>query len=163
MRAITRLFLSICVLFSFVIAESKDNQKVKWKGKIEKKDGIKVTKKITREYNPVRISEADKEETLKDIPPIPPGSKIEFKRYHPAFSSFKMDDQGRIFVQTAEKPDSGEKYSFDVFDSEGRYIAKIPLNFRPQVLKKGKIYTKEKDEEGYPFVKRYKVTWKVIK
>jgi hypothetical protein len=123
----------------------------------------KVIKKIIRKYDPVRISEAEKEEALKNIPFIPPGYKIEFKRYHTAFSYFKMDDQGRIFVQTPEKPDSGEKYSFDVFDSEGRYIARIPLNFRPQVLKKGKIYTREEDEEGYQFVKRYKVTWRAIK
>ncbi len=38
----TKLFLAICVLFSFVIAESKDNQKIEWKGKIEKKNGIIV-------------------------------------------------------------------------------------------------------------------------
>jgi hypothetical protein len=71
-----------------------------------------------------------------------------------------MDEEGRIFVQTWEKPDSGEEYSFDVFDSEGRYLAKIPLNFRPAVMKKGKIYTIEEDEDRYQFVKRYKVTWK---
>lgn len=117
----------------------------------------KVIKKITRDYDPVRISEAEKEEILKDIRP---GRKIEFPRHHPAFYYFKMDEEGRIFVQTWEKPDSGEEYSFDVFDSEGKYLAKIPLNFRPSVMKKGKIYTIEEDEDGYQFVKRYKVNWK---
>ena len=56
--------------------------------------------------------------------------------------------------------ENGEEYCFDVFDSEGRYIAKIPLNFKPHMLKKEKIYTIEEDEDGYQYVKRYKVTWK---
>lgn len=117
----------------------------------------KVIKKIIRDYSPVPISEAEKEERRKDIRP---GTKVEFPRYHSAFYLFRIDDEGRIFVQTWEKPDSGEEYFFDVFDHEGRYIAKIPLNFRPNVLKKGKVYAIEEDEDGYQFVKRYKVTWK---
>ena len=117
----------------------------------------KVIKKITREYDPVPISEEDREKWRKNIRS---GEKVKFPRYHSAFYYFKIDDKGRIFVQTWEKPDSGEKYSSDVFDSEGRYIAKIPLNSKPLTLKKGKMYTIEEDEEGYQYVKRYKVTWK---
>ncbi len=116
----------------------------------------KVIKKIIKEYDPVLISEAEKEERQRDLLP---GRKIKFSRYHSAFVYFKSDEEGRIFVLTWEKPDSGEKYSYDVFDSEGRYIAKIPLNFGIAVMKKGKIYTIEEDEDGYQFVKRYKVTW----
>jgi len=93
----------------------------------------KIIKKIIREYDPVPISEEDKEERRKDIRP---GRKFEFPRYHSAFWYFKMDDEGRIFVHTWEKPDSSKGYFFDIFDHEGRYIAKIPLNFRPHVLKR---------------------------
>lgn len=116
-----------------------------------------LIKKIIRDYNPVSVTEEEKEEEQEGTPP---GMKIEFSRYHSAFVYFKIDEEGRIFVLNWEKPDSGEKYCFDVFDSEGRYIAKIPLNFRPAVMKKGKIYTIEEDEDGYQFVKRYKVIWK---
>jgi len=117
----------------------------------------KVIKKILRDYDPVPISEEEKEERRKDIRP---GRKFEFARYHSAFYRFKVDDEGRIFVRTWEKPESGEGYFFDIFNPEGKYIAKIPLNIRPYVLKKGKIYTIEEDEDGYQFVKRYKTTWK---
>ncbi|MBL7084394.1 MAG: 6-bladed beta-propeller [Candidatus Aminicenantes bacterium] len=117
----------------------------------------KIIKKIIRDYNPVPVSEAEKEEMRKDIRP---GRKLEFPRYHSAFVYFKIDEEGRIFVQTWEKPESGEEYCFDVFDSDGRYIAKIPLNFRLAVMKKSKIYTIEEDEDGYQYIKRYKVTWK---
>ena len=77
-----------------------------------------------------------------------------------SLKNIEIKNSNRIFVQTWEKPDTGEEYSFDVFDSEGKYLAKIPLNFRPSVMKKGKIYTIEEDEEGYQVVKRYKITWK---
>lgn len=117
----------------------------------------KVLMKIIKDYDPVPISETEKEERRQDIRP---GREIEFPRYHPAFRYFKTDEEGRIFVQTWEKADSGEKYCFDVFDSDGRFIAKIPLNFGLAVLKKGKMYTIEEDEDGYQFVKRYKVSWK---
>ncbi len=30
-----------------------------------------------------------------------------------------------------------------------------------QVWKKGKLYTIERDEEGYQYVKRYKVNWNI--
>jgi len=56
-----------------------------------------------------------------------------------------MYDKGQIFVFTWEKPVRGEKYSFDVSDHEGRYIARIPLNFKPHAFKKARIYTIEED------------------
>ncbi|MCK4645040.1 MAG: hypothetical protein KAU46_02205 [Candidatus Aminicenantes bacterium] len=65
-----------------------------------------------------------------------------------------------MFVFTWEKvPDKDKRY-FDVFDSEGKYIAKLPLNRGTQVIKKNKLYAIEADEEGYHIIKRYKVTWK---
>jgi hypothetical protein len=39
------------------------------------------------------------------------------------------------------------------------YTAKIPLKTDPHVWKNHKLYTIEKDEEGYQYVKRYKATW----
>ncbi|TET64977.1 MAG: hypothetical protein E3J56_16475 [Candidatus Aminicenantes bacterium] len=65
-----------------------------------------------------------------------------------------------MFVQTYEKTTGGGSYYYDVFNSEGKYIAKIPLKSQPWVWKRGKLYNIEEDEEGYQVVKRYKVTWK---
>ncbi len=48
------------------------------------------------------------------------------------------------------------------FDPEGKYIAKVLFNINsPLFFKKGKLYTIEEDEDGYQYVKRYKVTWKL--
>jgi len=59
-----------------------------------------------------------------------------------------------------EKAADGKTYYYDVFDSEGKYIAKIPLKARPIVWKMDKLYTIEEDEEELQIVKRYRVSWK---
>ena len=122
----------------------------------------KMTRKIIKDYNPIKITEKDKEKDIKQRfgdQGIPPGIKVEFPEYHPAFWYLSIDDEGRIFVQTFERTEEGSYY-YDVFDSEGKYIAKVPLGARPWAWKKNKLYTVEEDEEGYQYIKRYKVTWK---
>jgi hypothetical protein len=117
----------------------------------------KLIKRIIKEYNPVEITKEEKEEVIKEAPP---GIKFVFSKYHPAFLYFTLDEEGRIFVQTWEKTENGNGYYYDIFDSKGRYIAKIPLKIRPRIWKKGKLYTVEETEEEFQIVKRYKVIWK---
>jgi len=122
-----------------------------------------VIKKIIKDHNPVEITEEDKQEWIRFAfgdSGVPSGAKVSWKKYHNAFQFLNIDNEGRIFVQTYEKTADGIGYYYDVFNSEGKYIAKIPLKIRPQVIKKNKLYTIEEDEEGYQKIKRYKVTWK---
>jgi len=116
-----------------------------------------VVRKILKEFDPVVITEEEKEQRKKIYPPA---VKLIFSRYYPAYRIFTVDDQGRIFVQTYEKDKSGEEYYYDIFDNEGRYIAKITLWTEPQIWSKNKLYTTEENENGIQIVKRYKVTWK---
>ena len=113
----------------------------------------KTIRKITKDYVPIEISEEEKKKRK-----IPQSSEL--PRYFPAFQDFSVDAENRIFVQTWERAENEEGYYYDVFDSEGKYIAKIPFKYLPQVWKKNRFFTKEEDEEGYQYVKRYKVTWK---
>jgi hypothetical protein len=115
-----------------------------------------IIKRITKDYTPVVIPETAKEERLEGIRP---GRKVDFPRHYPAYRNFTMDDKGRIYVQSYEKSNSDNMAIFDVFDANGRYIAKIQLDFRPLVIKKGKMYSIVSDEEGFQYVKRYKITW----
>ncbi|MDP2914071.1 MAG: 6-bladed beta-propeller [Candidatus Aminicenantes bacterium] len=120
----------------------------------------KLIKRIMRRYDPVEITEEEKKEQIKDIPQGR-GITLEFSKNHPAFSRFFLDDQGRIFVQSWESGASAHQYYFDMFDADGRYIAKVLLKQHPVVLKKDKLYSLEEDEDGYQLVKRYSVTWSV--
>ncbi len=83
-------------------------------------------------------------------------------KYKSAYQRFVVSDEGKIFVMTWERVADGDGFYYDIFDSEGKCIAKIPLKITPQVIKKNKLYTIEEDEEGYQYVKRYKVTWKIL-
>ena len=135
-----------------VVYSYPDNYEIK----IFDKDGDMI-KKIMKEYDPVEITEEEIKELTESMPQ---DMKLSIPKYHSAYRRFITDDEGRIFVMTLERVADGEGYYYDVFDSEGKYIVKIPLKSWPFVLKKNKLCTVEADEEGYQLVKRYKVIWK---
>ena len=124
----------------------------------------KLLKKIVKDHTLIKITQEEKDNTIKETwggyENIPSEIKLSWDKYHNAFMFLILDEEERIFVRTYEKALDGMTYYYDVFDSEGKYIAKIPLKARPQVWKKNKLYTIEEDEEGFQVVKRYKVTWK---
>lgn len=122
----------------------------------------KVTKKIIKDYDPVSITKKYKEKWIKDTfgeeGPMS-GTKIVWGKHHLAFRDMRLDDEGKIFVQTYEKIGERSGGYYDIFDSEGRYIAKVFLEVEPLVWKKNKMYTIYEDEDGYRFVKRFSVAW----
>lgn len=123
----------------------------------------KTIKKIIKNYDPIRITNEDKKREIKQVTEDSKGriteKNIKFPEHYPAFRYISSDDEGRIFVRTFEKDEEGNR-NYDVFDSEGRYIAKISLKNHPTTWKKGKLYCAIEDEEGFHQVKRYKVNWK---
>lgn len=130
-----------------------------------KGDLIKI---ITKDHDRVEITAEDKERYEKlYAEPIKIGMKLNFRGHFPAFSEISVDDEERIFVKTYERVEGKEDlFYFDVFESGGKYIAKIPINAnlnRNSIWKRNKLYTIEEDEEGYQVVKRYKVIWKMEK
>lgn len=117
-----------------------------------------LIKKITKDYTPIKITEAEKRESLKKLEQ-PMNKKV--PEFHPAFRSITDDEKGRLFVETWEQIESREGHIYNIHDEQGKFISTIVLKFSPQVWKKGELYTIEEDEDGYPNVKRYKVTWKI--
>lgn len=125
----------------------------------------KTLRKIVKDYKPVKITDKEKEQLIKDgfgDQGPPSGVKLEFPKNHYPYYFFICGDEGRIYVRTYEKDREGN-FKYDVFDPEGRYIANF---FLPDidflyVVKNNKIYTMVwEDEKGIPVVKRYAVTWK---
>jgi hypothetical protein len=113
--------------------------------------------KIIRDYDPVKITDDEIEERRKRLPG--PMAK-NLPKYHTAYQDISADEDGRIFVRTWERTDDRQRYYFDVFDAEGRYITKVAIGGQPKVWKKNHLYTLDEDAQGYPMVKRYKVNWK---
>ena len=115
----------------------------------------KLVRKIQKEYNPIKVSDAEIEEAKKDLPA---GITPAFSNFHSAFRNLLVDEEGRIYVQTWRKDANGQCVFYDLFDKEGRYLAVLNLKERA-MIRKGKMYSVDEDEDGYQTIKRYAVTW----
>lgn len=124
----------------------------------------KATRKISKEFTPIKIDQADIDERTEGMLPEMK-SRMTIPKYHNAFLWISADDEGKIFVQTWERTYNRDGYLFDIFDQEGKYLAKVPIPAKstkyPLIFKKNKLFTIEEDEEGFQVVKRYKVTWNI--
>jgi hypothetical protein len=127
----------------------------------------KTIKKILRDYKPVKITDKVKERLIREefgSRGIPSGRTFEVPSHFPPAYYFITDDEGRIFVCTLEYEEANGTYYlyYDVFDAEGRYIARFTHPRREMVFvaQKNKIYCLVREsEEGIPLVKRYSMIW----
>ncbi len=152
---------------SIIFDVTNDNEIIwaitdKYEIMITNEDG-NLTRKIIKDYDSTEISEEEKLIFLKQAP-LHPG--VKFPKYFPPLRDtfISVDGDGRIYIGTYERFSDGIGYYFDVFDAEGKYIAKMPIKHTkrsPIIWKKNKLYTIEEDEEGYQVVKRYKVNWRI--
>ena len=124
----------------------------------------KLIRIIKKDHKPLKLNEKDREywgEKASRLSLAKLGYKMILPDFFPTFRDISIDEQGRIFIMTYERHEEKEKsiYTYDVFDSEGKYLTKIPIHSYPRVWKNGKFYTIEADKDGFQYVKRYKVTW----
>lgn len=118
----------------------------------------KVIRNIVKDYAPVMITQ----EEIKRAK-VPPESLRSIPKFHSAFRWIVIDEDNRIFVCSWERPENILGRYIDVFSPEGKFIVKIPLEYEmlmgaPIVFKGRNLYLVKTDEDGYQYVKRYKVT-----
>jgi len=125
-----------------------------------------LSRKIRRNYDPQKVSQADIDEFLKRGAPPGVNPTYDYSTYHAYYRSFFADDREHLFVQTWERTAGNSQDIHDVFDSQGRFIGRVAMprhedliNPTARVLRQGKFYAIEPDDEGYNVVKRYSVTW----
>ena len=126
-------------------------------------DSGKPVKRIYKKGNPKKVSDRDKAVMKEENKSAASGGfKLIIPESFPHFQWISVDGDMRIFVATYEKGKDKRSAFFDVFDPEGRYIANVPLpgKFWLVLWKNNKLYSVEKDDEGYPVLKRYGVQWK---
>lgn len=122
----------------------------------------KILKTIGRDYDPVPITQADKDEMLKLVPNVPGANvkdMIQFPDAYPAFANFVPADEGRLLVRTYEKGRAKKEYFWDVFDAQGRYIAKITLTHDIRLWRDGKAYFIVEDEDGFKTLSCRRARW----
>jgi hypothetical protein len=113
--------------------------------------------RIRKEFDPIPISDEELRQFKK---PEYSSMPFDFAKHHSAFQNLFTSDTGHLFVATWEKAEDGQ-FIHDIFDKEGRLVARMPFKSRGVKISGGKYYALEEDEEGYQYVKRYAVTWKV--
>jgi len=118
-----------------------------------------IIKRIVKDYEPKKYTDQDRQTFLNDNSRVPE-SRFNFPEYFPPMRFISSDDEGRIYVMTYETNSEGIR-CYDVFDSEGKFIAKIPLQYHPVHWRNGKLYCIAEDSEGFHLVKRYNTFWKI--
>ncbi|MDH5468479.1 MAG: 6-bladed beta-propeller [Candidatus Aminicenantes bacterium] len=131
---------------------------------VHNEDG-KYIKRITKEFTPVKLSKKEYKKLMtKWFGKVPTFDRWDLiiPDNYPPFQLFIVDDEGRIFVKRFMEVEKSDNHHFDVFDEEGKYITNIILDSKFQfgIFKNKKLFSIEEDEDGYQYVKRYKVTWK---
>lgn len=125
-----------------------------------------MVKKIIRKCKPVKITKKDRKEIERRFSRsrlAKRGYKLIIPKHYPFFHGIWVDEEGRIFVLTYDRTGKERRfYYMDIFDSVGRYIGKVPFKIRFDTLlfKRRKLYTIERDKEGFYKVKRYNIHWK---
>ncbi|MBN1272178.1 MAG: 6-bladed beta-propeller [Candidatus Aminicenantes bacterium] len=119
-----------------------------------------VIRKITREYDPVEVTEEEKQEQLEELGDMRDQIEVNFSKFHSAYYWFVLDETGNIYVRTWKAAPDGAGFIYDLFDQEGKYRARFPLRGSLQAANKNKLYTIEEDDEGYQTAKRYRLLLK---
>ncbi len=118
---------------------------------------------VKKEYNPVKITQNDRDEITARIPDtggINIKERLEFPENFPAYSFFSLDDQDRLFVRTYEKGKNDEEYALEIFDPEGRFFSKTYTAATPMVWEGNHVYSIEENDDGFQVIKRYKTAWR---
>jgi hypothetical protein len=117
----------------------------------------RLIRTMKKKFDPIPIAKADLEAAKKDeaqrLLPIP--------KTYPAFLTFFLDEEGRMYVRTMERDSSGTAFIHDVFDAEGRYIGRLAVRGQPPYLMtRDRFYCMDEDADGNPFVRQDRVVWK---
>lgn len=114
--------------------------------------------KIQREYNPVKLSQADIDDYLKGMSPQEI-ARMNLPKFLPCFKYIRSDIDEKIYVSTFERVKDMKGFYYDVFNEKGMYLVKVPLPSYP-FFKDVRLYMWTEDAEGYQYIKRYKINWK---
>jgi hypothetical protein len=127
-----------------------------------------LLRKIKKEYKRIPVPDEYKRKYMEqfDAPIFEPiKGKIYFPGSMPAFHSFFVDDEGRLFVMTYEKGKNAGEYIYDIFNDDGVFIGRksLKIHHDPNGLyakmKKGHLYCINEKESGYKKLVAYKMKW----
>ncbi len=126
----------------------------------------RIFRKIDRPYERLPFTDADREEYMARMSGSPQVAEIykdmSWPKAKTVTERMLCDDRGALWVATHETRDEGGRKltAYDVFDADGRYDARVWLDFTPQRFAAGKMYRyKEDPETGVRALTRCRVVW----
>ena len=96
-------------------------------------------RKITREYDPVRVTQEMKDLVKKQAERLGDEMRLEIPEYYPPIRYISVDEKKRIFVHTSDIDEESGESNYDVFDPEGKFITRVRFPALPQVWKNKKL------------------------
>ncbi|OGD40121.1 MAG: hypothetical protein A2V45_02765 [Candidatus Aminicenantes bacterium RBG_19FT_COMBO_58_17] len=133
-------------------------------------DGKLVRTIIKKDYRPVRVTETIKSEVLKKLATNPLRDNLYFPEYMPIFQYLFTDDEGRLFVVTSERGETGQ-YISDIFNPDGVFICRASLGYFDLirliwegqefgiVAKKNRLYCLREKASGYKELVVSRMIW----
>ena len=126
---------------------------------------------VRRDHEPVPVTRAEGDSVRRQYEDLiaqnaGPDAQVEgdlrAPPHKPAFQTFQVDDDGRLWVEPSRSADDPSRY-LHVFDPEGAYLGPVEVdpglqlqNVRP-VFRDQAVYAVVTDELGAPHVVRYRV------
>ena len=116
------------------------------------------------DYRPVTFTATDKERYLKawtaEGGPPPKDQIFVFPDKYPPIEHMITDDQDNIFIRTYDTDKEGRHY-YEAFSKDGKPLGRFALGFNITCIVGDKIYSFERDENGFDQICRYR--YKIIK
>lgn len=125
----------------------------------------KLKKEIKRDYKVIPYPKEERdfwENTL--------GRQLSDAPY--PYRHFFVDEQGWMFVRTNQRTDDRKYCYYDIFNSEGKYVYKVPIADRdwvtsgdiqarsdPFLVRGGRIYLVRDNPDGNIFISRNSISW----
>jgi hypothetical protein len=122
----------------------------------------KLLRTIGRDFDPVPITKADRDKWLKadaNVSGVNVNDMFQLPASFPPYYHFVLADEGRLLVRTFEEAKGKKGYYWDVFDAEGRYIAKVPILNDIAAWRDGRAYFLADDADGYRVLQCFRARW----
>jgi hypothetical protein len=132
-----------------------------------------LLQKIRKEYAPVAVTAAFREEALARLPRgSPVAGRLEFPDHKPSFQYIFADEKGRIFVSTSEVDKASGQNICDIFNASGVFIGRAAVGYfdllrmywegvsLDVVAKNGRFYVLHEKENGYKEIIVSKAIWR---
>lgn len=133
------------------------------------RDG-RIFRKIDRPYKRLPVKDVDKINYLDGFRRRGSSEKhirlieknAEMPDLKPMATRMLVDSSGSLWVELNETKEAEGRtfWIYDIFDEDGYYVYRIWSDFRLGLIKDGKMYRMERDEEtGHRVLKRYRIIW----